>query len=369
MPDVVLKVGGVKHGGWKSVQVSRALTQLSGTFSLELTDKWTKGKQAMSIKPGQACQVLLGAKPVITGFVDAVNPSYESKQHSIQVQGRDKTGDLVDCCHDGAVVQWENRTILQIAEELCKPFEIPVVMLAPEGAPFMQKTYNPTSTIMSFLGQLARERELLVMSLGDGALTFARTGISRAPALELGVNIKAGRGSFNNADRFSHYLLKGQGQVPLDQKLEFDQPGKEGENLKTQQKLLNPKAQATDSLITRHRPKVILASQAGDQAGMEARARWESCVRAGRSRTATYTVSGWEAKPGSLWGINQLVYVKDGFLGLDETLLIEKVDYSLGEGQGSTTTITVVHPNAYEAKPQENAANQIHTKLDFGGEE
>ena len=185
-------------------------------------DRWPDGKQAMALKPGLACRLLLGSATVITGYIDEVSPSYDDKTHRIQVTGRDTVCDLVDCCHDGAVVQFKDRTLLQIAQEVCLPFGIQVAALCDVGAPFPLKTYNTSSTVMTFLGQLARQRGILAVSLGDGKLTLTRSGTSRAgAALELGKNIKSGQGNFSNADRFSHYRFKGQGVVPLNQKLDL----------------------------------------------------------------------------------------------------------------------------------------------------
>ena len=235
------------------------------------------------------------------------------------------------------------------------------------GAPFPLKTYNTSSTVMTFLGQLARQRGILAVSLGDGKLTLTRSGTSRAgAALELGKNIKSGQGNFSNADRFSHYRFKGQGVVPLNQKLDLDDPGGvDKAHLENHKKLLNPKAQATDPAITRHRPKVLMAEQAGDQASLETRARWEATVRAGRSRRARYQVKGWEAAPGSLWRVNQLVKVTDSLLGLSGDYLIEKLEYSLAEDGGGVTNISVVHPDAYAAEPVNDKAGQILGQIDL----
>jgi prophage tail gpP-like protein len=49
------------------------------------------------------------------------------------------------------------------------------------------------------------------------------------------------------------------------------------------------------------------------------------------------------------------VPVKDEYLGIDDELLIETVTYSLDEGSGSTSELTLVHPDAYIPEPPELA--------------
>lgn len=74
---------------------------------------------------GAACRVLVDGLAVITGYVDDVRISCSASEHSVTVRGRDKTGDLVDCCAPS--MQLAGASLAVIARNLCAPFGIEVV--------------------------------------------------------------------------------------------------------------------------------------------------------------------------------------------------------------------------------------------------
>jgi prophage tail gpP-like protein len=76
-----------------------------------------------------------------------------------------------------------------------------------------------------------------------------------------------------------------------------------------------------------------------------------STFRAGKSRRCTYTVAGWGPDSGGLWKLNTTVPIKDDLTGFTGSYLIEALTFSLDPGQGSTTQISVIHPDAYAKAP------------------
>ena len=109
-------------------------------------------------------------------------------------------------------------------------------------------------------------------------------------------------------------------------------------------------ASARDPGIKRYRPLIVHAEDAGDNGSFARRARWEANVRQGRARRATYTLAQWRAN-GKLWKPNQLVRVRDAFLGLDETLLVAEVRFKLDDQGGSESELSVVRREAFELIP------------------
>ena len=89
-----------------------------------------------------------------------------------------------------------------------------------------------------------------------------------------------------------------------------------------------------------------MAEQAGDQASLETRARWEGHGAGRAFPPGQVPGQGMGAAPGSLWRVNQLVKVTDSLLGLSGDYLIEKLEYLLAEDGGGVTNISVVHPDA-----------------------
>lgn len=317
MPDVTLTVNGTTYGGWKTATVRRGIEQVAGSFELTVSDRWSGQDERWPIRKGDACTLKESGDVLITGYVDDAIPFFDSKQHGITVTGRDKTGDLVDCSAIVKTGQWKDRTLLQVATDICKPFGIPVTDEAGADTPFKTAALQEGETAWEALERAGRMRGVLLVSDGKGGLVITRAGTGRINTpLVQGKNIKVGRGAFSMRDRHSVYTCKGQA-------VGFDTSSPEQN--------ASPVGEATDPAVTRYRPLVILAESTSDAAGLKNRAMWEAAVRKGRSARPVFTVQGWRHADG-LWSPNLLVPVKCPYLDLDQEMLVVSVAHTIGRG-------------------------------------
>lgn len=344
-PAPVLLVNGKIYGGWQSASITLGMEQIAGTFELTTTDRWPGHPEQWAINPGDECRLKVGAYTVISGYVDDVAIDYDKESHNIKITGRDKTGDLVDCSALHKSGQWSKANLLTIAEDLCRPFGILVKAAVDLGKAFPTYSLNDGETAFETLERAARERGILLLSDGRGGLLLTRASQERCPtALVKGRNIERGSGHFSQKDRFQQYIIKGQatGGEPFD-----SAQGPVGERSRTDaKKHTQRKATVSDTTITRYRPLIIIADQ-GDGSTYADRAQWEMNIRAGRSARATYTVSGWEAQPGRLWRINELITVTDDFIGPPDDLLCAQVKFTLDDS-GSRTELELCRVWAFD---------------------
>lgn len=331
MPDAMLSVNGRRYGGWKSVRISLGMEEIAGGFDLSFTDKWPGQSEVWPILPGDECRVYIGETPVITGYVDDFNPSYDDASHSIQVTGRDKTGDLVDCSAIYKSGEWSNRKLDRIISDICAPFGITVLVETEVGSAFKKFAIQEGESAYETIERAARMRGVLLTSNGLGNLVLCRAGNETIKtSLVKGKNIESASGRFSIKDRFSKYIIKGQN------------PG--DDNTSTSHNSAT-KAEATDSEIKRYRPLIVITDQ-GDGSTYKDRGAWERNVRAGRGGRVTYTVSGWEHGEG-IWQPNKLVYVRDDYVGVADTLITARVTLLLDES-GSRTELEVCRREAFE---------------------
>jgi len=329
MPDVRLLVDDKLYGGWQTIRIQRGLEQVAGTFELSVTERWTGQDTPRPIRPGAACRVLVNAEPVITGHVDDVRIRYDAREHSVEVSGRDATGDLVDC--SAPSTQWRGRTLTEVARALCQPFGISVRADVTAGEPFKSLKSSEGDSVFEALETAARVRAVLLVSDGQGNLVITRASSRRiSTALSLGVNVLGCDSQFSHRDRHSEITVKGQSSG-------FE--GWSGESA------AQPKGLARDSRITRHRPLTVIAEEQIDRATGQVRAEWERGVRFGRSQRLVYTVEGW-AHSGGLWMPNVLVPVRDEFLGLRADRLLTEVALIL-DGDGLRSELTLMPREAY----------------------
>jgi prophage tail gpP-like protein len=346
--ELILLINGTRFGGWTEVECVRGIEQAAGSFRVGYTDRYTGQPNPYLIEDGAAVRVLMDGETVFTGYVDRPVVAFDAETHSLTIEGRDATGDLVDASavpeHGG---QWLNADLGQIAGELAQPFGIPVHVEADVGEKFPGFALQEGETVFEAIERAARMRALLLVSDGLGGLLLTRAGTAPAAALIEGVNIKSGRSERDARGRYSRYLCRGQVQASdeLDAESAYQQ-----------------EAHYDDPGVLRHRPLVVLAEDQGHAKSVQARAEWECRRRAAKGTRVYITVQGWRDAAGRLWRINTVAPVRSPTLGIDNELLIVEVRNTLDE-RGTLTELTLAPRGGYEpgatpAKKRRTSAKQ-----------
>lgn len=334
-PDLRLTINGIAYGGWKSMRIHLGLEEISGSFDLEVSEIWPQQMTPREIATGDKAVVSVDGVVLVTGFVDAVNPSYDAHNHTFNVRGRDATGDLVDCAAIHKKGEWRNADLAQIARDLVGPFGIPVMVSGDIGKPFPTFAIEPGETVFACLERAARQRGARLLSDGQGGLQVGTVAPGHiGTALKEGENVLSASATNDASQRFSAYTVKGQ-QSGTD-----DVHGAAAASIK---------AVATDGAVKRYRPLLILDEDQGDIAGFERRAKWEASVRGARALTVNCTVQGW-SHAGGLWRPNNLVQVDTPRLRVQRELLVRDVDLVCDEG-GTRTDLVLTPQEAFTLQP------------------
>jgi prophage tail gpP-like protein len=333
---VELKIDGVRYGGWQRARVSRSIERLSGSFDLEITERWPGQPTETPLRPGQRCRLELDGEPVISGWVDSVTSDYDASKHTLRVTGRDATGDLCDCSAIHRSGQWHNVKIDQLASDLLAPYKIAFFVEngVDTGALFTSFDIEEGETVFECLSRAARMRALLLTSTPYGDLVITRAGQKRlASGLLEGGNIQAARAEFQHQERFSEITVKGQSRLGGDGETEHAASS----------------GTANDKNITRHRPLIVISDAQSNNAALSERAQWECNVRKGRALRGEITVQGWTDHDGALWTPNTVLPVTSPLLWLDAAeLLIVGCVYTLDCGYGTQTEIELTRPDAFD---------------------
>lgn len=349
MSAVTIKVGGKALTGWESVDIFKSMTSLCGSFSLAQSATNDNGVTTfLPVFPGDKVTVELDGVPFMTGWVDKISPKVDGKSHSIGVEGREITCDLVDCSRDPKTPgHWKNLTLPQLIRELASPFGLSFKDTgAPAGSPFKLFSAEPGDSIFETIRKAATVKGVLPMTLGDGSITTVVEGKKRATdRLVYGVNILSASGSYDNKSRFSEYHVTGQA------------PAAPGSNFFGGAKKHTSTAGSTDPLVTRYRPLVIVESGEVRGKAAQSRANWEAVTRAAKASTVEITVRGWIQSDGTLWECARVASVEVPYLfgPGSRDLLISSVRYSYGPG-GTVAVLSLVTPGAFTAQPENKKA-------------
>ncbi|EAO1206229.1 baseplate protein [Salmonella enterica] len=338
MSKVELCIDGKVFTGWTSVTINRSIETMAGYFDLGVNVP--VADDLSSLAPGKAFQLAIDNQIVIAGYTDRRRRQMDSKSMKITVAGRDKTADLIDCAAVYKGGQWKNRTLAQIAEDLCKPFGVTVrweLTDSETATPFPSFTLDHSETVYEALGRASRARGVLMTSNAAGDLVFTQADSTQSDSLVLGQNLLSVDFDEDFRDRFSEYVVKGHGRAS----------GKVGDTLDAKS-IASQRGSITDSAITRYRPTIILADSKTDTQTAKARAIREQRRRLAKSLTFTAELEGWTRQNGQIWMPNVLVSIDASKYGVTtEPLLISKVVLTLDDSDGIKTTLTCSPRDGY----------------------
>lgn len=344
MSDIVsLTVGGRVYQGWQSISILRGIEAISGRFNLSLTERWPGQPTVWPIMPGAECTVKIGDETVITGHVDGADPRFDDSSHDVQVRGRDRTGQMVDCSAVHSPGEWSNIRLSRLAAILATPFGISVTTDADVGDAFQPVfKLQPGETAFEALDRACRMRGVLPVSDGQGGLVLSKPGQTRcSTALEHPGNVKSASLQNSIIDRYRTYIVRG---------------SQNGTDFLEPEQSAAVEARATDAGATAGRTLIVIAESAVDLAAAKKRAQWEATVRAARAVSVQVTVQGWRQGNGELWPVNALVNVDLPWLRLSGDMLISELTHTLDES-GTQTQLTLRRPDAFIPEPEKPVDN------------
>lgn len=347
---VEVRIGGKVFAGWKSVVISMSIEQVARAFAMEVTADFPGNVDFRTLQSGDLCEVFIGKDRVCTGYIEATPVSYDGKKVRVQIQGKSKTIDLVQCCppsaaypapssessnlwadvkgkdgmakgsavtpSGGTANSWKDIPVAKIIAELCAPYGIQVY--APTlGSKIATHTVNPGETVIKSINRLIDKENLIVTDDADGNLVIMDPTESGdlVATLKTGENILAGSARFDASKRFSQYVVLGQHSGSDS---DFGSSAAEDRGI------------AYDENVKRFRLHVIKDSGQSSIRSCADRALFERDYQAAGSEAVDVSVQGWKTQSGSLWQLNMPVRIEDNVLRVRGTLIVCDVSFSLG---------------------------------------
>lgn len=370
---VKAKVNGRTFDYWTRVAIDRDLSEICGSFQLELRDSarnlasWPYATPGHPIAPlawGDRIEISIDDELVLVGWIDDVNPTAGENGIGLSIAGRDVVGDLVDCA--AAVegpTEFKGLDLLQVAERLLKPFGLTASADVDVGEPFDRYTIDCGETVLSALEKGARQRGLLITSNGIDGIVFTRSGQTRgAGDLSLPGNLWESSGSFSGRDRFSDYYVKGQaeraggarrGKAALDATAEplsaEAPPPPPSEELRG----VNIMGHAEDPEVTRYRPIVSMTRSQATAQSAQTQADWMMRTRRAKSDKLDYLYPDYRGSTGQLWRPNELSLVSDTYQVVERDMLTAGVTFIYDE-RGTQAKLRLTGPEAYDLEPEED---------------
>lgn len=331
MSKLELKVNGKSYVGWQSITLKRSMGAISGGFGLGIVRAWSG-----DIYPSDKCLVTIDGEPIISGFIDNVNFDISDSDNSFSVEGRDFTGQLVDCSAIYKTGSWTKARLDKIVNDLILPFKIVAKFEVQNfGSVFRKFTIQQGETVFECIDRLCKSRGLIATSNFKGELVITDGKPKKSTdSLVLGVNVKSANMGLKLENRHSKYIVKGSAQLANDDWWEAKSS-------------YSFSGECTDESVKLYRPLIIIPDSQSDAKMSQTRANYEASIRAAKSSAVKVTVVGWRQKDGKLWDVNLEIPVKIPTFGFDETLLIVDCDYSLDDSGGEIVSLNLMRKDAF----------------------
>ena len=336
--------------GFLSMRCYRDLESLCGQFFFSATFA-KKAFNDYPIKRGYKVEILADGHTWMTGYVEEIEVNYDDKKLDVSIAGRDITADVVDASCGPRLSFTGPITLKSLIEQTLKVSgDIPVKVINKVESieAFSQNELIAADIgrdLISFIGEYARKREVLLVTDGAGNLV-----IERPSSTPLNVKIQNVIGKVNNiltarmrisdTERFSQYNVVSQGNGSL---LDFS-----GESLKSQ---VFRTGSANDNAVRSSRQRWIQAENASSNSECKLRADWEANNSRARSLTYECEIDGHSIQDGTPVNVNQLYPIVDDFAGITATMLVRRVDLISDPNQGNVAKLVFTTPDAYTPQP------------------
>lgn len=354
-----LEVNGTEYTNFTSASAEIRLDALSRTFSFEAAT--TKGNP-LPFNGGEKCRVIVDNLPVVTGYIEVISGNYDGNSHSVMVQGRCKTGDLLDSTISPLSDIKEKVSLKSIIEKVIADIGVDISVVDNANPALFNdaediEAAEPGDNAFEFLEKLARKRQVLLTSNGDGDIVIEKTNLTDSlGSLQhfvggSGNNILSASFSYDQTGRFNVYQFKsGLNPNPLN-----------NAGTTSIATIVNQGGLVRDTQIRAGRQLVLVTEGGSSDKQSEDRATWEANVRKARGRVYSAVVRGYRPTPNAadLWNVNRLVTVTDDFASINAQMLINSVAFSYSLQSGKTTTISVVEKNAYSLTLDEPKSQEL----------
>lgn len=324
---VTLVVGGTVYTAWKSMSVKYSAESAERTFNLEAADETPDliGRPFV-FAPGTPCQLFSNGTLLIAGFVKDLAIPFGPTEHNLSVSGTTKGRDAHDNSTKHTKNEWENKTPLQVAQEVD-----PSINWATDEQLKPLKVFraNMGEKAFDIVTRAARSQNIYLHGLADGTVMLTRHGKQRhAGAIVEGINFHKGTANFSDEGRYNKTTVKGQ------------QPdGTTAEDIQVSET-------AQDSSVREGRETIVYATKPVTRQEAKTLANQIRDRARGASVTASLTVVGFRDQLGEVWQTGNLVYVQSATLGLARDMAIKEVALSQDNGgQGSLAQLELVDPS------------------------
>lgn len=336
---MTVKINGQEYTRWKTVSVTRAVSEFCPYFSISSNDAQASTGTVIDIAPMDDVQIYADSELIFTGFVETIDIEQEASATSVTYGGRSRTCDVLDCSAFVSGFRIANAKPSRIVEKLCAQVSVDVVVEA-DGDLIADFAMLPGDSIYECLLRACNPAGIQLITNERGQIVMKKGIQSQRPSYAISAATKSIISRTRSIDYASRYS-----EIRMISQL----GGSGGIGEQDSAKFIS--RSAFDSDVIRSR---LLIDSAEDQISsklVERRARYERNRRVGASDSITYTSSSFSIDRIKLIAPFDCISVSDKFARATSLYAVDIVVFSESYDSGTLCTFTLVPPQAFSFEP------------------
>lgn len=331
-----LKIGGKTYDRFNDVSVTLNYDSVASAFSFAAYFNPDNADHRTLFRPCsyRSCQVTHEGETLITGTILSHTFTEQPTATLARLSGYSKSGVLEDCQTplSSYPLQADGLTLKELAEKLCEPFGLSVVVsdsvkaLADEK--FTTTTADPKQTIKAYLAELAAQKNIILSHTPNGNLVLTKANVTGTPIAH-----------FDGTLPNTSVELSVNGQAMHDTISVIGQASTETTNA-AEDSITNP-------FVSVKRPKVAVQSSGTDNnTPQAARVLLSEELKSIQVKITTdrWDIGGQLIRPNSI----VTVTAPNSFLFGRVRLFVQSVTLN-GNGESNTASLTCVLPSVFGA--------------------
>ena len=333
--EVAILIDGNRFRFWDSVRITRSLDAMDTVeFGAPFDSNGPGFRETFRPFSFKTVVITVGGEPLFTGTMVGIDPVIERKRKILSVSGYSLPGVLNDCTPPASAfpLEFNNFGLQGIANQIAAPFGLSVDFQSGQGAVFERVASTPDKKALTFLTELAKQRNLVISSSPRGALVFQQSVDPGSPVaiLRQGVSpVLTVTPAFSPQEYYSHITGLEPAVVGL--------PG-------SQFTVKNPLLQGVVRPLTFDVPDTLDA---------DAKAAVEAKVGRMFGNMVSYSVAvaTWRDPSGSLWAPNTTLKLQadDAMIYSEYEFVIRSVEFSRDRAS-ETAVLNLVIPGAFSGQ-------------------
>lgn len=371
-----LSINSVVYSGFTKATATKTMQNLVGSFNFEATGGKTLQEFSEKINLFDTVEIYADKIKIMTGFVEVLDISYSSDNYTVTVSGREKTCDVVDSMISTTFTKTASTTFKQLIDSVLSKTQlstraqnpIKVIDKSTNSAIAFLSTDQQISgngqTVFDFLNMYALKKYIVMITDENGDIELVNSGND---VLQYKINNKEGVKNniwkssitYNVSKLYNTYQYRA-----------FPDFTNQASQTQTPQQQSNSIVYTTvpDDSVRIGREFIDIEENNFTVLKLKDRARWRMQTNIANARRYKVTLDGhtfvqstrtnqfanFIAENTSVQPlkINQLIDVDDEIAGIDETLLVESLTYSMSEN-GNTLDVVLVNRFAYTLQAED----------------